>query len=111
MPPEVRREQPLHVAAEIAVAARPEHKMKVVRHQTDVQQPHGDAIVRAKQKLDEGRVAPIGVADLHAGTAAIDDVVADAADGGASGSWDVGTLAGPAVESKSKVECPYFSGN
>ena len=88
--PDVRRQQPLHVAAEIAIVAGPEDQVKMVGHEAEGEQPHVDAFVGGEQQIEEAAMVFVRMEDLHAAVAAVDDVVADAADGGAGGAWHGG---------------------
>ena len=54
--PRVSRQQPLHPAAEVAVAARAEHDGEVVGHQAVAEQVHRQATARVGLGLDEGVV-------------------------------------------------------
>ena len=43
MPPDMRGHHPLHPSPEVAVVARPEQQVKMVRHHAVPGHPHGDA--------------------------------------------------------------------
>lgn len=90
IPPDMRRQQPLHVSTEVVIVAWPEDQVKMVGHEAEGEQPHVDAFVGGQQQIEEAAMVLVGVEDLHAAVAAVDDVVADAADGGAGGAWHGG---------------------
>ena len=50
----VRRHQPLHPAAQIAVFIRPQQQMKVIGHQTVADQPHRDPLMSLDRKINKG---------------------------------------------------------
>jgi hypothetical protein len=75
----VGSEQPHHVSVPIAVAARPEGEVGMVGHQARGEQTHGCPLPCLAQQLDEGGVIAVVVEDGAATIAAIEDMVAVAA--------------------------------
>jgi adenine-specific DNA methylase len=49
--PHVRRQQPLHPAAQIAIAVRPQHEVEVVGKGTIARQPHGQTPIGVHHRL------------------------------------------------------------
>ena len=54
VPAGMRREQPLHPAAEITIGNRSDHQVKMVRHQTIAQQVDGQSCACVNRCLHEG---------------------------------------------------------
>ena len=79
--------QPVHPAAEIAVAVRPHRQVEVVGHEAVGQDGHGDLDAGVPDGLEERLVVPVLHEDLAAGVAAVEDVVAHPADRGSGRSW------------------------
>lgn len=55
--PHVRREQPLHPTAEVAVAMRPEHQMEMVGHQHVTKNPQRQPLVRLRHQVGSRKAA------------------------------------------------------
>lgn len=85
IPPDMRRQQPLHPAAQVAILARPEHQMKVVRHQAIRQHPHRAAILSIVKESQERGIVVVLVEDGLPSIAAANDVVGESAGGAAFG--------------------------
>ncbi|MFO0966311.1 MAG: hypothetical protein U0793_12110 [Gemmataceae bacterium] len=81
---------------------RPQDEMKMVRHETISERPDRQALVGVADELDERLIIAFLVKDLAVGVAAVDNVVAEAAGGGASSAWHRWRIR------KRKVECPLF---
>ena len=77
---DVRREQPLHPMAEIAVAVRPQHQVKVIGHQAPRQNPHRQTLASGLEEPDEGRVIVLPVKHLAPAVPPIENVVAPIAE-------------------------------
>ena len=56
--PHVRGHQPLHPSAQIAVAVRPQHQMKMVGNQTPSKQPHRQPLCRLLHQIEESGDSP-----------------------------------------------------
>src|SRR5262249_10244937 len=82
---DVAGEQPLHESAEVAIVAGPEDEMKVIGHEAEGGDAHGDAFGGLGEQFEEVAVVGRVVKDACAAVTAVEDVVADAADGGPSG--------------------------
>jgi len=72
---DVRRQEPLHPPAEIAIARRPEHRMEVLRHQAIAQNPHRESLGRRADQSDEGRIIVDLMKDLRPGIPLVEDLV------------------------------------
>ena len=90
---DVCREQPLHPAGEIAVLARPEDQVKMVRHQAVTQEPHRNDFVGGVEETDEGLIIRPLVKHPLPGVPATENVVTISAGGVAVGSGHGGILA------------------
>jgi hypothetical protein len=90
-------EQPTHPGAEVRVPGRPEHEVKVVRHETVGEQAHGHARGRAPQEAEEGGIIVGIVEDLRAAVAAVEDMVAVAANRGTCGAGHADIMAARAA--------------
>ena len=73
---DVRREQPLHPAGQIAILARPEDQVKMIRHQAISEQPHRHDIVGGGEEADECLIIGRLVKHPLTGISAAEDVVA-----------------------------------
>lgn len=82
----MRGEQPLHPAAEIAVLERPKYEVEVIRHQTEGENPERQALIGSFHQPNERPVVGSSVIDGRSSISSIDNVVADATFGSASGS-------------------------
>jgi len=102
---DVAGEQPLHESAEVAIAAGPEDEVEVIGHQAEGGHAHGQALAAGGEQVEKGAVVGLVVEDAGAAVAAIDDVIADAADGCPSGSRHGASVRGGMGLSR-KVECP-----
>jgi hypothetical protein len=51
--PDVRAQQPVHPEAEASVICRPERQVELVVHQAERQEPHGMAMRRFRDDLEE----------------------------------------------------------
>ena len=76
--------QPMHPAAQVAIVDRPERQMEVVGHQTVGQHAHGHFNAGMSDGLEERLVIAVFEKNLTAGIAAVDDVIANAANRGSS---------------------------
>src|SRR5206468_2399648 len=74
IPPHVRRLQPLHPAAEIAVGPRPEHKVEMIGHQAISQHAHWAAGVRLVKQPHERRIVRRLMKNLLPGVPPIEDM-------------------------------------
>jgi hypothetical protein len=83
--PHVTGEKPLHPAPQIAVAARPKHEMKMIRHQAPADQPHRQPFAGRLEQPHERREILVFVEHLAAGIATIQDVVAPIRSAGSGG--------------------------
>ncbi len=83
----VRRGQTLHEAAQLAVGARPEEQVPVIGHQAPGKNPHGHFVGGFTQHAQKGEVVPLGLEQLPALIASIEDVIDDSAGRYASRSW------------------------
>jgi hypothetical protein len=72
----VRGKQPVHPAAQIAVAAWPQHEMKVVWHQAPSEYAHRNALARKSDQLHEGPMVDLVVKHDILVIPAVDHVVA-----------------------------------
>src|SRR5271165_1355369 len=59
IPTHVRGQQPVHPAAQVAVATGPKHEMEMVRHQAVGHDPHRHADAGLAHNPDESRQVPI----------------------------------------------------
>jgi hypothetical protein len=73
--PDVAGHKPLHPAAEVGIALRPEDEMEVVRHEGEPQNRHGEALAGEVEEIDEGLVVVGVVENLGAGVAPVEDVI------------------------------------
>jgi hypothetical protein len=71
--------QPHHVRAQVAIATRPQEKMKMIPQQAKRHQADVDPLPGLAQQAHEGVVVPFLVKDRAAGVATVEDVVAVAA--------------------------------
>jgi hypothetical protein len=85
--PDMRRQRPLHPAAQVAVVARPKHQVEVIGHDAEGQDAHREPLAGSGQNGDEGFVVLVLVEDFGAVVAAVQDVVAVSANRGACGAW------------------------
>ena len=76
----VRVQQSMHPNTEVAVLARPEDEMKVIRHEAEREYPHGDRGAGDLEAAEELTIIARLVKDSLARVPAIEDVVADATD-------------------------------
>jgi hypothetical protein len=67
--------------------------VEVVGHQAIGQHGHGEYLIGLAQGLEEGLLIAVLEEDLAAGVTAVEDVVAEAAAGGAGGAWHGDRLA------------------
>lgn len=105
---DVRGEQPLHPAGQIAVLARPEDQVKVIRHQTISEQPHRHNFVGGREEADERLVIGRLMKDPLAGISAAEDVVTVSTGGVAVRSGHRRMLTRRGVQSQNEVR-PCFS--
>jgi len=70
----------MHPAAEVAIRERPSDEMDMVRHETIGEHPHRNLLAGQCDEPHEVRVVRRIVIDRRPSIAAIDDVVAEAAD-------------------------------
>jgi hypothetical protein len=82
--------------------------MKMIGHEAVGEHAHRQALMGVGQQADEGVVVAVLVEDLGPTVAVVDDVVAIASLGGASGAWPAGRLAEAAVEGKGKSRMSLF---
>src|SRR5438105_9596674 len=72
---ELRRHQPHHVSAQLAIPPWPDGKVEMIRHQTKGDQPHVHALLRLAQQPDEGVEVAVLMKDGRPTVAAIKDVI------------------------------------
>src|SRR3990172_8630961 len=107
--PYLRRQQPLEVTREIALGPRPEHQMEMVGHEAEAQQAHRHASTGRRQQFEKAAIVRVVMKHLTAGIAAVQDVVANTADGGARGTWHVNSLEVPNLAGKEKSRMSPFT--
>ena len=101
-------EQPLHPAAQVAVAARPEHEVEMVGHQHVAQDSQRQPLVGLRHQFEEGGVVAIFVKHFGPRIAAIEHVVAHPTGGRPRCSGHAGQPTAPCRPCQLKVECPLF---
>jgi hypothetical protein len=89
---DVRRQEPLHPAAQIAILPGPDDQMEMVGHEAVCEHPHPVSREAGLEQIGEGGVVPRLVKDGGAPIAAIDDVIAEAPDRGPSRARHARTL-------------------
>jgi hypothetical protein len=77
IPPDVRRQEPLHPSAQIAVGARPKREVQMVRHQAESHHPHRQSDASFRDQRHEGGVVSLLVIDLSPAVSSIDGVIAE----------------------------------
>src|SRR3989338_1755911 len=95
--------------------------MEMVGHEAEAQQAHWHASTGRRQQFEKAAIVRVVMKHLTAGIAAVQDVVANTADGGARGTWHVNSLEVPNLAGKEKsrmspftptcprkVECPHL---
>lgn len=87
---DVRDRQALHEAAHVAVAARPEHQVPMIRHQAVAQQPHAEPLGGLSQNQLERPIVGVLSENLHAGIPAIEHMKDPSAGGDAIGAGHEG---------------------
>src|SRR5580704_17398267 len=105
---DMRRQRPLHPAAQVAVVVRPKHQVEVIGHEAERQDPHGKPLAGSGQNGDEGFVVLVLVEDRRAVVAAVQDVVAIAPNRGACGAWHLSRVRDGEADVKKNVACPLW---
>jgi hypothetical protein len=85
--PDMGCQEPVHPAAQVPVAGRPEGQVEMIGHQTIGQHPHGIPEGRLGNDLNERVVIAILVKDLGTGITPVQDVVAETSGGSTGGAW------------------------
>lgn len=70
----VRDGEPLHESREIAIALRLKHQMKMIRHETPIEDSHRRAFERVHDAAAERCVIAGSTEEVHLSDAAIEDV-------------------------------------
>ena len=72
---DVRGQQPVHPATEIAVGRGPDDQVEMIGHQAEGQHPHRHPQAGFRQQIDEGLVAVVLVEYLGSMIASVQDMV------------------------------------
>lgn len=75
---DMRRQQPVHPAAEVTISRWPECPVDVIRHQAGSQHAQGHALTGLAEQMQEGLLIARAMKDLGLCVSAIKDVVARA---------------------------------
>lgn len=108
IPADVRRQQPLHPAAQVLIGPGPDRHMKVGRHQAVPEHPHRHSGGARAQQLHEGLIVPRLAKDLGPGVAPVEHVITETPHSGACGARHGATVRHGGVRGKRKVECPLY---
>jgi hypothetical protein len=90
----------MHEGAEVFVAWRPEHQMKVVGHEAVADAAHAGAGTGLPQEADEVMIVVGVVEDAAAFVASVEDVIAAASDSSSSGTRHAAIVAEGAAPGK-----------
>ena len=74
---DMRGQQPVHPAAEIAIVIGPQGQMEMIGHQAISQHAHRRALAGLGQEGDEGLVVTVVMKNRGTGIPTVEDVVAD----------------------------------
>ncbi|HLN27685.1 MAG TPA: hypothetical protein VK395_08065 [Gemmataceae bacterium] len=105
---DVRRQQPHHVIAQLAIALGPRGQVKVVREHAVSEQAHRRALGRLREKLQKSGVVAILVEDHAATIIAIEHVVAITTLGSARSASHGEHYHPRRSLGQAKVRCPLF---
>jgi hypothetical protein len=89
---DVGGQQPHHVVAQVAVGARPEDQVEVIRQQAVGEEADRGALAGLAQQVDEGGEVAVLVEEGAAAVAPVEDVVTVAALGSAGVAWHGGII-------------------
>src|ERR1035438_2510204 len=77
--PHMRSQQPLHPAAQVAIAVRPQHQMKMVGYQTPSEHPHRQPLSSLLHQIEKRNVVVVLAKHFLARVATIEHMVANPA--------------------------------